>query len=291
MSRRFIYLPGWAILSLGISGLFVVSALLLHRDSLTASSQVSASTVQSGSQTDYEPGQRRQLTYEQWVALLGQEAKVAAEAHPKRLTILAGDSLSLWFPAELLPGDETWLNQGISGETSFGLLKRLKLFDQTHPDAIFVMIGINDLIRGVSAETLLANHREIIRHLKAVHPKAQIVVESILPHAGRQLLTQPSALPTNESSRQGNAPSPWVPRLKQVSNDYIRELNQSIASMAVEEGVEYLDLHSYFTDRNGDLAADLSTDGLHLSLKGYQVWRSRLQVFAQQPPQRVRRSP
>lgn len=281
MFRRFVSLPGWVILSFGISGLLLASALLLRRGSLTAFSRVSASTVQvvpAQVTSASEPEQRRQLTYEQWVALLGQEAKVAAESPPKRLTVLAGDSLSLWFPPELLPQEDVWLNQGISGETSFGLLRRLKLFDRTQPETVFVMIGINDLIRGYSTETLLTNYREIMLHLKVAHPQAQIVVQSILPHAGRRLPRSS----TGSIASHGHQATPWESRLALVSNSDIRQLNQDLAAMAQAEGVDYLDLHPYFTDANGDLAADLSTDGLHLSAKGYQVWRSRLQVFAKQ---------
>ncbi len=102
-------------------------------------------------------GLRLQLNYQQWLDILSQEAQAAATKAPARLTILAGDSLSLWFPTDLLPTSQNWLNQGISGETSYGLLRRLKLFDQTRPEQILVMIGINDLIQGVRDATLLAN--------------------------------------------------------------------------------------------------------------------------------------
>ena len=93
-------------------------------------------------------GERQQLTYSQWLDLLKQEANITAERSPTHLSVLAGDSISLWFPSELLPTEQHWLNQGISGETSAGLLRRLDLFDQTRPQTIFVMIGINDLLRG-----------------------------------------------------------------------------------------------------------------------------------------------
>ena len=292
MFRRFGSLSGWVTLSFSISGVLFASALLLHWGNLTGFSRVNASTAQAGTSRTppfSEAGQRRRLTYEQWVALLGQEAKVAAESHPKKLVVLAGDSLSLWFPPELLPSDGVWLNQGISGETSIGLLRRLKLFDQTQPETVFVMIGINDLIRGFSAETLLANYREIVRHLKVAHPQAQIVVQSILPHAGSRLLRSQRTL-TNSTALKAYPVVSWVPHLAVVSNDSIRQLNQALATMAKEEGVDYLNLHPYFTDAKGDLSATLSTDGLHLSAQGYNVWRSRLQVFAQQQAGTVTRS-
>ncbi|MBW4472366.1 MAG: lysophospholipase [Stenomitos rutilans HA7619-LM2] len=290
MFRRFISLPGWAILSFSISGLLLGSALLLRSGSLTSFLQVNASTVPAlpaKVPPAAELGQRRQLTYEQWVALLGREANVVAESHPKGLTVLAGDSLSLWFPPDLLPQGSVWLNQGISGETSFGLLRRLKLFDRTQPETVFVMIGINDLIRGLSAETLLANYREIMLHLRKAHPQAQIVVQSILPHAGSRLPRSPilsSPLPNQQLAL-------WESRLAIMPNRRIQQLNQTLAAMAKAEGLDYLDLYPFFTDANGDLAADLSTDGLHLSVKGYQVWRSRLQLFAQQQATAVRQLP
>jgi lysophospholipase L1-like esterase len=219
------------------------------------------STTLMGKSLDLGP--RHQLTYQQWVALLAREAEVTAAQQPKRLTILAGDSLSLWFPNELLPTDRHWLNQGISGETSTGLLKRLDLFDETHPEVIFVMIGINDLIRGVNDEVILANQRQILRYLRRVHPQARIVAQSILPHGGTSITWE------------------GRDRLLKIPNSRIRRLNQQLAAIANEEGSAYLDLYPLFMDEKGDLRSDLTTDGLHLNSQGYLVWRAALQVFNQ----------
>ncbi len=208
-------------------------------------------------------GRRHQLTYQEWLDILNQEAKVAADQHPPHLTILAGDSLSLWFPPELLPEGKNWLNQGISGETSNGLLKRLKIFDRTQPEVIFVMIGINDLIRGMSNGEILDNQRQIINYLRKTHPTAQIVVQSILPH--------------------GAEAATWKGRdkLLAVANSRIRELNQQLQSISTKKGVKYLDLHPLFTNKQGNLRREFTTDGLHLSPEGYMVWRSALQIYSE----------
>jgi hypothetical protein len=95
-------------------------------------------------------------TYQDWVRLLGREAEAMAKRNPEHLTILAGDSLSLWFPDRLLPVNQEWLNQGISGETSKGLLHRINLWKKLKPDRIFLMVGINDLLRGESDKVILA---------------------------------------------------------------------------------------------------------------------------------------
>ncbi|WP_375335919.1 SGNH/GDSL hydrolase family protein [Microcoleus sp. FACHB-831] len=262
--------PAWALLSLATNGLLMLAVilLLLREHWLPASSQASVSATQVSllSSPQAPPpnlGPRHQLNYDQWVALLGREASVAATQQPKHLTILAGDSLSLWFPTDLLPPERTWLNQGISGETSAGLLRRLDLFDETKPEVIFVMIGINDLIRGVKNETILANQRQIIKYLRRVHPRSQVVVQSILPHGGEA---------TTWEGRD---------RLLAIPNSRIQEINKQLAAIAAAEGALYLDLHPLFADANGNLRSVLTSDGLHLSPQGYMVWRSALQVFAQ----------
>ncbi|GAB4322522.1 MAG: hypothetical protein OHK0047_05980 [Leptolyngbyaceae cyanobacterium] len=285
--RRLVIVVGWAIPVGVASGLaFVGTSLLLQRDSSTASSPVSAVTVDRPQVETIASGlgPRHQLTYQQWVSVLEREAAAMANRHPDRLSILLGDSLSLWFPSHLLPTDRTWLNQGISGETSYGVLQRLKLLDKTNPQTIFLMIGINDLIQGVSDETVLANQREIVRYLKQVHPTTRIVMQSILPHGGDRTLEQYSA--SSPTDAHGSTQPPiWVERLPHLSNSLIRTLNQRLAIVAQEEGAEFLDLHPLFVDSQGNLQDRLTTDGLHLSLAGYQVWRSQLEKIADSPHQ------
>jgi lysophospholipase L1-like esterase len=221
-----------------------------------------------------ELGPRVQLNYDQWVDQLHREAQVVATDRPARLAILAGDSLSLWFPAEQLPAGVTWLNQGISGETSGGLLRRLDIFDPTQPQVIFVMVGVNDLIRGYGRATVVANQQEIVRHLKQVHPKAKIVVQSILPHGDRAIILH---------QRDGRPAPEWAEALLAIANNNIRDLNDRLAAMAQAEGVEFLNLTPDFTTDDGHLHPDLTTDGLHLSPQGYAVWQKRLMTYLPAP--------
>lgn len=192
---------------------------------------------------------RHSLTYEEWKSLLAMEAKATAQGQgTNHLGILVGDSLSLWFPKEKLPNSKLWLNQGISGDTSDGILKRLSAFSETRPDVIYIMAGINDLRKGTTDETILHNHRLIIHRLRQAHPKAQIFVQSILPT-----------------------------RLQTIPNSRISRINYQLALIAKQEGAHYLNLYSWFTDLQGNLREDLTTDGLHLSQAGYDVWRLVLQ--------------
>jgi lysophospholipase L1-like esterase len=190
----------------------------------------------------------QQPTHEQWKLLLEQEAKAVAKGQgSNRLAILVGDSLSLWFPSQWLPYGQLWLNQGISGENSGQILKRLSAFAKTRADTIYVMAGTNDLRQGASDRVILDNIRQIVRRLRSNHPQAQVVVQSILPT-----------------------------RLSAIPNQRIYNLNQQIAAIAQQEGTGFLNLYSLFADEQGQLQQDLTTDGIHLTHRGYQVWQEAL---------------
>ena len=272
---RLSLLPRWVFLSLVINA-FLGTALFAFvlRQVRFPTLSASASTDPIATATPITPlsdpisnddnlsnSPRHQLSYQQWVEQLTQEADVVAEQKPSKLTVLAGDSISLWFPIHLLPPNRHWLNQGISGETSAGLLKRIHLFSATTPETVYVLVGINDLIRGVDDRTILDNQEQIIRDLKIDHPKSQIVLQSILPHAGQ------------EATWEGRD------RLLAVPNRRIQNLNRQLESIARQEGIYFLDLYPLFSDAEGTLRMEYSTDGLHLNTKGYEVWSVALQVY------------
>ncbi|MEA5620165.1 SGNH/GDSL hydrolase family protein [Cronbergia sp. UHCC 0137] len=205
-----------------------------------------------------ELGKTHKLTYQDWKGLLAMEAKALSQGQgSNRLSILIGDSLSMWFPREKLPPGKLWLNQGISGDSTGGVLKRLATFSKTRPQVIYIMIGINDLLKGNNDEEILRNHRRIVQRLRQVHPKTQIIVQSILPI-----------------------------RRRIVPNSRIRHLNRQIALIAQQEGAKYLNIHYWFTDLEGNLRSELTTDGLHLSPAGYDVWQSALQQIEVRVAQR-----
>jgi len=190
----------------------------------------------------------RQPTYEEWQQLLAAEARaVSAGRGSNRLSVVLGDSISLWFPHANLPGDRLWLNQGISGDTTGGILQRLSVVTQTQPDTVYLMAGINDLKRGFSDEEILGNLREIVYRFRQESPHTQVFLQSILPT-----------------------------RSPDFSNDRIRYLNRELEAIAREEGAVFLDLHAWFGDERGDMRADFTTDGVHLTAAGYRTWRSVL---------------
>lgn len=207
-----------------------------------------------------------QPTYKDWLYILEQEAiliqnqlaqssrsDLTPQPSSTRLSVLLGDSLTQWFPSKLLPSKRFWLNQGISGDTTGGILKRLFTFSQTQPDAIYILAGINDLKNQITPKIILDNHQQIIQILQQNHPETTILVQSIFP----------TSLPTK-----------FLPF--NIPNSQIQDLNQQLAQVVRKSGATYLDFHDRFTNSQGNLRSDLTTDGLHLNLNGYKLWQFAL---------------
>ncbi len=273
MVKWFIKIPSWAALSLMMNGLLFGSLLSVWQDQTAPAERLVSEPLVNASVTDAaitdmvmelpRPAGGRKLSYQQWIDVLAQEAQSMVAKRPEHLTVLLGDSLSLWFPGELMPGRRVWINQSISGEKTQGVLDRLDLLKDNDVEAIFVMIGINDLIWGKTDEEIVANYQKIVLRLKEDHPKAQIVVQSILPHGGEN--------------------STWESRdkLLALQGDRIVALNDTLKTIAAENNAYYLDLYPIFVTGDGDLRDDLTTDGLHLNRQGYLVWRSAIALYAQ----------
>lgn len=221
---------------------------------------------------------QRPLHYEDWVALRRQEAKALAQgsapqsapstvqmalADGRPLGVLLGDSLSSAFPAAHLPQRWRWLNQAISGETTAGVLRRVPDLAGLEPQVIFLAIGINDLLRGIDDRRILDNHRAIAERVRRQHPRSRLVVQSLLPHRGE--------LATWEGRD----------RLKRAPAARLRRLNGQLQQLAIAQGAQYLDLYGLLVDGQGRLDERLTTDGLHLSVAGYDVWRGAIAAFMQ----------
>ncbi|MGB3310423.1 MAG: GDSL-type esterase/lipase family protein [Nodosilinea sp.] len=261
-------IPPWALLSLVINGLLFITVVAMLRQLGQTGDAVmpQANAFAAAPYTPVAPldpnlGPRHSLDYEQWVDLLAAEVDAAIAIDAPRQNILLGDSLTLWFPADMLPGRKTWINQAISGESSGGLRDRLYLLDKTAPEAVFIMVGINDLIWGGSEVDLVYNVRMMIRYLRQTHPKTRVVVQSILPHGGEAATWEGSD------------------RLQAISPELIRTVNTQLKAVAIETGVDFLNLYPLFVDGDGYLRADLTTDGLHLNQNGYMVWRTALALL------------
>lgn len=82
--------------------------------------------------------------------------------------------------SELFP-DTRLKNRGISGDVTTGVPHRLPNIVESNPSGIFLLIGINDLARGVPPYTVLAHIRLIVSLIHSGSPGTQVYVQSLFP--------------------------------------------------------------------------------------------------------------
>ena len=162
----------------------------------------------------------------------------------KLLTALfIGDSLTEWFDlGRYFPGVRI-INEGIAGDTSFGVLERLDGIVDIRADKIFLMIGINDVFNGFIKADIIENQ--------------QLIIEQILTHVnGTELIVQ-SLLPVNETMLG----SPGY------LNKLIRGINKELQSHCKARKLTYLDLYPAFFEKGGGETAAVPTEKKRLNIE------------------------
>lgn len=166
---------------------------------------------------------------------------------PKDAIIFLGDSITEYGQWEELLGNSKVKNRGISGDTTWGLLRRLKGITSSKPKAIFLMIGINDFLF-TNEQEIIKNYTEIIQQIQAETPSSQLFIQSVLPV------------------------NPQVKRTV-FDNPSIISLNQSLQQLAQQKGLIYLDIHEPLLANNGLLKASYTADGVHINGAAYSIWK------------------
>jgi len=164
--------------------------------------------------------------------------------------VFLGNSITEGGDWKKLMNDSTAVNRGIGGDITFGLLQRLHQVVKIKPARLFLLIGINDLSKGIPEDVVLENIFLLVMEIKKQSPATQIFVQSILP--------------VNPSFK--NFPKGY--NLQEAVNT----VNTQLSKIEARFGYTYVDLYNQFTDANGLLRSELSTDGLHLNAAGYAHW-------------------
>ena len=174
--------------------------------------------------------------------------------------IFIGDSIVEYYPLqELLGTTKTIVNRGIRGYQTGLLLDNLDahLYGDA-VDQIVLLIGTNDIGKDVPMSQALTNLESVIQSISRDYPLSQIKLVSILPvHQGEEY-KQTVYIRTNEKIKGWN------------------QAYQDLASAYMQ--VEYVSVFEELLDQEGQLKSDYTTDGLHLSVSGYQALTKALKT-------------
>lgn len=165
--------------------------------------------------------------------------------------IFLGNSITDGAEWSELFNDNHIKNRGISGDFTTGVLNRLDEISIRKPKKVFLLIGVNDLSRNISTDSIFKNIIQIARYLKQESPSTKLYIQSVLP--------------VNDTFKTFGGHT--------SKGEQIKALNANLKLNATTYQYTYIDLYSSFLDENEKMAKKFTNDGLHLKGDGYLLWK------------------
>lgn len=204
---------------------------LLMTSSLTSTSQIST------------PGDWAQLK-----KYAAENKKLKNPSKTEQRVVFMGNSITEFWKSDRPFFNSTYINRGISGQTTSQMLER---FNQDvislKPTVVVILGGINDIAQNNGPVTLEQTFKNISAMAElAKKNKIKVILSSVLP--AFDFYWRPGLLP--------------APKIK--------KLNAMIKSYCLRNKLSYVDYYSAMVDERGGLQKNFSEDGVHPNVAGYK---------------------
>ena len=170
-------------------------------------------------------------------------------------TVLLGDSITdffnwyeLFYDFSKTTGQAVY-NRGISGDTTDRLLERLH--DNVlsiKPRNIVILIGTNDIGKGIPLEISVQNVDSILKEIKENCPETNVILQAVYP------VNKPMRF-TNEKR----------------TNKKIDLMNKEFVKLSEKHNCHWLDLTEKLRGNDENLNKDFTFDGLHVNVEAYKI--------------------
>lgn len=184
-------------------------------------------------------------------------ARLAAPAKDGKRVVFMGDSITDSWQLDQYFSGETYINRGISGQTTSQMLLRFRAdVIALKPRVVVILAGTNDIAGNtgpISDEAISDNLASMIDLAKS--NGVVVVLASIMP----------------VSDYNRNAAGTQIIQTILRPPERIVALNNWIRRACRQRTLVFLDYFSAMVDDKGFLRADLANDGLHPNAKGYAV--------------------
>ena len=197
--------------------------------------------------------------------------KVLNRQVEKNQILFVGSSLMEMFPIERFIKERNLpiiaYNRGVGGFKTEDMLQVLDVcVYELSPRRVFINIGTNDLSDpAIPMEQIMANYDEILRGIKAHCPDVELYLMAYYP--------------VNYEA----APEEMKACLKIRNNEKILKANQEVQKLAQKHGARYIDVNAPLKDSNGNLKAEYSIDGMHITPEGYLSILDAVLRYATEP--------
>ncbi len=175
----------------------------------------------------------------------------------QKALVFLGDSITQgWGPqmGQAFKGVKV-ANRGISGDTTRGMLIRLKEdVLSLNPQGVVLLMGTNDLEEKASPKTIASNFKLIIKELKRHNSKMPIILNLVMPSSAS----------------------------KKRSADKIKEVNRLYSDVVRGDSqITIVDTWTLFANEQGDARKKEFPDLLHPNRLGYSMWaKSLIPIFS-----------
>ena len=161
----------------------------------------------------------------------------------KNSIVFLGDSLTDGCEWPELLKNYNIVNRGINGDTTEGILLRLRSVTKDRPSKIFIMAGCNDFGWGKSVLDTFNNYKLIIDRIQGESPETKIFIQGNIPVFGATV------------------------------NKKLSSLNRKLQELCNNKNIIFIDLFKHFLNKQGKLNPEYTNDGTHLTSKGYLLWK------------------
>ncbi len=163
--------------------------------------------------------------------------------------VFFGDSITEQWK-EIVPNyfsKNKYINRGIGGQTTSQMLLRFRSdVINIKPTIVHILAGTNDIAENTGPITLEGIMGNIISMVELAEVnKIKVILASVLPAFNY----------------------PWIESIKPAET--IIELNKMIKDYSDKKNISYIDYHSQMVDENKGMRKQYTTDGVHVSIKGY----------------------
>ncbi len=186
-----------------------------------------------------------------------ENAELATPAKDESRVVFMGNSITQGWK-ESRPDffkNNPYICRGISGQTTPQMLVRFRQdVIALQPKTVVILAGTNDIAGNTGPSTLemiMDNLSSMAEIAKA--NKIKVVLCSVLPAY-------------DYPWRKGMEPNVKIPKL-----------NEMIKSYCKKNGFVYLDYFTAMADERNGMKAELTTDGVHVTPKGYEVMEEMVQ--------------
>ena len=173
--------------------------------------------------------------------------------------LFLGDSLTEYYDLDKYYKDLPVVNSGISGNITEDILNDMdhRVY-QYNPSKVFLLIGTNDIQKGISSSEIVDHIKEILTDIHDNRPYAELYLESLYP-----------VDEDKDASRDR-------------TNEEIIEINKKLKKYCKDKDIVYIDLFQELVDEEDEnirIKDEYSEDGLHLTDEGYEVVTNKIMKY------------